>query len=84
MPDTVTLHTAYSWDCPSCKKRNYADGQTPPSDIVEDGLRNHLNLEAWESIPTEADGQWVCIPDSVKCDGCSLEFFTDDEHEEST
>lgn len=98
----VTLRSALAWDCPECSAVNFidpdistlAEARESDPDGFDDGLREALGLDPWESIPLtdddlrcEADDRgleifFAAIPDSVLC-ACGTAFAPrSDEDEE--
>lgn len=81
----VNLDPAWSWTCPRCHTRNFAESSRfEPVD--EDDLRQTLigcgELEEWQETPPmeSEDGNRVellWMPDVVVCVCCGIEFETE-------
>ena len=74
--DTVKLRTAYCWDCPRCKRVNFADAQEVPIDRDDPEFmaqaREFFDLDEYEDVP---DGSLCTNPDEVTCAACGVTFF---------
>lgn len=75
MEEIVSLEQAWFWECPRCRKGNYARSvQADISEAPEAAVREMLDLEPWEELPEDVEGQFVTAPEFVKCAHCSVEF----------
>ena len=71
----VNLSVAYTWLCPECGRRNFAQG-IDPKDLTKEELeaaRAALGIEPWEA------GELITIPAQVVCRKCNIAFGTKEE-----
>lgn len=67
----VTMRPAYAWDCEECGRENFERGLL--RDLSEDDLcelREEHGIQPWEA------GDFVVMPESVKCPHCGAVFQT--------
>lgn len=69
-PEIVSLEHAWFWSCPICAHGNYVRSVKPSTEDV----RELLDLEPWESVPAEMDGEFIAAPEVVTCSGCRKTF----------
>ncbi|MDE2105980.1 MAG: hypothetical protein KGL39_52645 [Patescibacteria group bacterium] len=67
----VSMRPAYAWDCDECGRENFERGAVREfSDEELQELRNDHGVEPWEA------GEFVTMPQSVKCPHCGAVFQT--------
>lgn len=69
MSERVELRPAYEWTCEACGRDNFTRGlvrEMSPEDLYQ--LRIEYGVEEC------AIGNFVCVPPTVKCQGCGSEF----------
>lgn len=67
----VTMRPAYAWDCEECGRENFARGivrEFSEDELQE--LREEHGIQPWES------GDFMSMPESVKCGHCGAAFKT--------
>jgi hypothetical protein len=68
---TVELRLAFTWTCDECGIDNFTRGVTvPPASIHEDEIDE--SIQEW--IESGLSGDFLTIPDTVKCQDCKAEF----------
>lgn len=82
-PPRVRLETAWRWTCPTCGHKSYANAIAVPmsAEEREEALRSTMDLEPYESIPDDADGEFVTQPEKVVCGKCRSIFETEVDEE---
>lgn len=67
----VVLRPAYAWDCEDCGRENFARGIVPEFSADDlQAMRDEQGVQPWE------DGEFVMMPDEVKCGFCGAIFAT--------
>ncbi len=67
----VELRPAYSWDCPECGSENFARAIVPEmTEELRESLLDENGIESWE------EGDFLLMPEGVKCGKCGLTFST--------
>lgn len=67
----VAMRPAYAWDCEECGRENFeraAVREFSPEELQE--LRDEHGVQPWEA------GEFVGMPESVKCQHCGAVFQT--------
>jgi hypothetical protein len=84
---TVILEQAFVWQCPTCGKKNFEEGESTdlkdPNDLAE-AMKSFGYLEDWQDagdLPDDVGGYLICVPETVYCIYCHNEFETTDEEE---
>jgi rubredoxin len=67
----VVLRPAYAWTCPECGRDHFCNGVVP--EMADDDL---ATLREEHGIEPGDEGDFVMMPDSVRCDDCGIEFQT--------
>lgn len=68
--EEVNLYTAFGWMCPKCEAQNYCDGVMYE---MTDEERADFNEEL-EEMGEDTEGDWISLPNAVKCKSCSTKF----------
>ena len=74
----VHLNAAWYWDCPRCRRRNFAEAvpaelTAAEIDADREGLAYLLRTEPWK-VPPNVSEDLVTLPDSVECKLCGEEY----------
>jgi hypothetical protein len=64
----VTAYNAFGWVCLDCGRKNYEDGITVEQPHDEAEMREAIG------VPPDEAGEWVHMPATVECGGCSHKF----------
>lgn len=78
--DSVELEPAFRWVCPECMESNWVLSETKKP--TEEELRQQFDIEPWQELPEEYQGEWYSYPDEVMCRGCQSVYKADDPNEE--
>lgn len=76
---TITLKTAYTWQCPICFRTHYAQPVKPrlSEEEREEAFRHYHDLEPWSELPEGWEQfEVVAVPKVVKCTHCQRPFET--------
>lgn len=71
-PRVVPLRAIYAFDCENCGTENIV--RPIESEISPDELESMSGSDRFDAM----QGEWVSIPDRVKCKSCGAEFGTID------
>jgi predicted nucleic-acid-binding Zn-ribbon protein len=75
----VELETAFGWNCPGCKTRNYVEGV-----FVEFSEEDREEIiEEYGEIPADfQNGMIITKPEDVTCRKCGIEFDVKEDLED--
>lgn len=73
----IILKSAFSWECPKCKYKNFEELQRVnlTIDEREEIYRDLNDLEDWQELPDNWESEGiVAYPTDVSCQKCSTEY----------